>query len=175
MTLKAKKLWVVEQSQAVILVTRKCLAEEDVLMISKWPAYRFMTPLAATKLFAAEYAKAYKNCLHVNFGALEAQNSKAGENIDFSSPNTRATQMWIARQNADRIGAAYPDFLEFCFDFAALRKRRYPPQPNQLMAGPGKARATWNDLFAKFWTSDRRQIAINRMPFLSAISAHGTV
>lgn len=168
MTLIVKqKQWVVEQAQAIILVERKYLADENLLMISKWPAYRFMTPLAATKLFAVEYAKAYKNSLRTNVDVVVAQNSKAGEDIDFASPNTRATRMWKARQDADRVGASYPEFLEFCFNFATRRQRRQLPQPNQLMGGPETARSAWHELFAKFWTQDRKRIAINRMPFLA--------
>lgn len=168
MTLIVKqKHWVVEQAQAVILVDRKCLADENLLMISKWPAYRFMTPIAATKLFALEYAKAYKNSLRTNVDVAVAQNSKAGEDIDFASPNTRVTQMWKARQDADRVGASYPEFLEFCFDFATRGQRHQLPQPNQLMGGPETARRAWHELFATFWTQDRKRIAIKRMPFLA--------
>lgn len=172
MTLVPKKLqWIAEQAQAVTLVDRKCLAEENLLMILKWPAYRFITPLAATKLFATEYATAYKNCLRTNADIEVAKNSKAGESIDFIMPNTRATQMWKARQDADRMGAAYPDFLEFCFDFCARRRRRHLPQPNQLMGGPGEPRRIWHELFAKFWTADRKRNEINRMPFLPQYQA----
>ena len=168
MTLITKNLqWVVEQAQAVTLVDRECLAEENLLMISKWPAYRFMTPLAATKHFAVEYAKAYKVSLRTNVDITAARNSKAGEDIDFVSPNGQATRMWNARQEADRLGAPYPEFLEFCFDFATRRQRRQLPQPNQLMGGLGEARATWHDHFAKFWVSDRISNAINGMPFLA--------
>ena len=45
-----------QQFKAVTLVGLHNLKDENTLMVSKWPAYRFMTPLAATELFAAEKA-----------------------------------------------------------------------------------------------------------------------
>jgi hypothetical protein len=100
--------WLDQQFHSVTLVGLKNLNDENDLMVSKWPAYRFMTPLETTKLFAAEYAEAYRKCRRANYDVEEYETSTVGKKIRFDKHSSQVTQMWNARQLADSIGIPYP-------------------------------------------------------------------
>jgi hypothetical protein len=144
------------------IIPRQYLAIEADLMVSKWSAYRFMSPRQATALFIEKYAAAYKECLRVNYDVDAAVRADPTKTLDTTTNNSRYTQVWMARQYADEWGLPYDVFLEFCFDFAARRKdRRYFPQPNQL--GPnGTTGEAWSEAIAKF-VEDRYPLAFKRM------------
>jgi hypothetical protein len=144
------------------LIPRHLLAREAELMVAKWPAYRFLSPLEATKLFHAEYVEAYKAYYTTNIDYEEGQKIRIGSKLRFLMQNAHLTQAWKARQLADELGMPYPDYLEFEFLFAADRQREHAPQPNQL--GPNeKTKDAWFAKLEAFWTPDRYALALNRM------------
>ena len=152
-----------EIARSAMVIPRKHLAPESDLMVSKWPAYRFMSPLAATRQFRLDYIQAYKNSHRINVDLNQAEKLKIAEKIDFSKNNSALTQLWMARQIADQLGMPYPAYLEFCFDFAMRRQRHQPPQPNQL--GPNlKTAKAWAAAFEGYWTFDRRSVDLMRLP-----------
>lgn len=134
---------------ATRLISPSVLSNERELINTKWYAYRFMSPLEATLEFGKAYQSALKHYIQVNidFGLSETVNG-----IDLSiptKPNRVFTQLWLARQEADRRGIPYDAYLEFCFDFAGARQRKMAPMPNQL--GPNKATSeAWETKFAQF-------------------------
>ena len=162
----AMKQWIIDQYKAVILIGNKHLRDENVLMKKKWAEYRFMTPLAATALFAKEFIQAYKNSLRRNVDIGVAENSNVGIGFDFTKPNGRITQICIARKRADATGMPYPEYLEFCFDFATRRKRGQLPQPNQLVPSKAPARDLWNAKMEEIWNPDLQLVKFARMPFI---------
>ena len=148
--------------RATKLIPRPVLKREAALMLSKWPAYRFLSPYEATKLFHAEYVEAYKIYYTTNIDYQEGQRIRIGSKLRFLMPNAHLTQVWKARQLADELGMPYPDYLEFVFAFAADRQRERAPQPNQL--GPNdKTKEAWFAKLEAFWTLDRYALALSRM------------
>lgn len=145
------------------VIPREFSALEVDLTIQKWPAYRFMGSMEATRLFLTEYEIAYKEQHKINVDVFEGEQLKIGRKISFRRNNDRLTQVYKARQHADSLGIPYPDYLEFSMDFASRRNgRRYPPQPNQL--GPkGNSEHAWWVKFSEFWGHDRKKLAYNRM------------
>lgn len=153
-----------ELFQIARVIPREYTALEIELAARKWPAYRFLGPMEATRLFREAHENAYKGQHKVNADRDEAEKLKIGHKTPFHKNNDRLTQIWKARQFADSLGVPYPDYLEFCMDFASQRsRRRYLPQPNQL--GPkGRSMKAWWDKFHEFWNHERKKIALNRMP-----------
>lgn len=146
---------------AAILIPRHLLAAELQLSLVKWPAYRFLPPLEATRLFHREYVRHYKQHYAATIDRDTASRLRIGAQLDFSSPNRHLTQLWAARQHADARGAPYDAYLSFTFDFASRRCRRHPPQPNQL-APSQKAQQAWHAMFRDFWTPERARLHMAR-------------
>ena len=143
------------------MVPREVLASEAYLLLTKWPAYRFMSPLDATLAFSVAYADAYKDAVRVNFDRDRALETKPIAKLNVKTPNSGFTQMWIARQHADSLGVPYPWYLEFCLDFATRRTRHYLPRPNQLRPS-SKTEVAWPSEFETKWT-EGRALEFNRM------------
>lgn len=103
------------------------------LLQCRWFDYRYMLPAELTYLFAAvyrsEYIAAYKRT--VDIGTANSVCPFAPKDI-FESRDL--TSMWIARQEADRLGVKYGFFMQFVFDRFATRGWRNLPRPNQLYA-----------------------------------------
>src|SRR6056297_322882 len=144
------------------LIPRGYLAREAELMVLKWPEYRFMPPMQATRLFHTEYVKAYRNHHKRTVDLHESEKIKIGEKLDMRRPNAHLTQLWVARQRADELGMPYSHYLRFEFSFAERRKRKHPPQPNQLGPNP-KNEAAWVAKIREYWTDDMCRIELNRM------------
>ena len=145
-----------------LVIPRKYLSVENDLMVSKWPGYRFMSPLAATKQFRLDYIKAYKNSHRINVDIYQADKLQISKKMDFERNNNHLTQIWLARQLADELGMPYPAYLEFCFDFAMRRRRKQPPQPNQL--GPNKkTKDAWFAALEEYWSDDRSDTVLCSM------------
>ncbi|MDE4134818.1 hypothetical protein PXK00_17030 [Phaeobacter sp. QD34_3] len=144
------------------LIPAKYRAREAELMPNKWPEYRFLTPWDANRLFHKSFIEAYKNYLRTNIDATTAADIKIGFKLNFHKRNAHLTQLYVARQKADEIGLPYPAYLEFIFTFAAARRYRQPPQPNQLWPNEKKLDA-WLTKIVEFWNNDRHCLELNRM------------
>ncbi len=163
---------VIDDSAATIkLIGKEFLRKEIDLVTLKWPSYRFMTPLEATRIFADLYKVAYIDCVRENLDIEHAEKTKIGAKLSWKERNSDLTQMWIARQHADELGMPYPDYLEFAFKFAVARQRRRLPQPNQLRPSSEAQTVAWNAKLAEFWTEDRIDLAFQRMPALPQYTA----
>lgn len=133
------------------------------LVVRKWPAYRFLPPLEATRLFHASYVEAYKNYYRTNIDFEAAPQLKIGLKLNLLKSNAHLTQLVGARQRADRIGLPYPAYLEFAFEFVSRRKYKHPPQPNQLWPTEEKKLDAWIAKLDEFWSDDRHTLELNRM------------
>jgi hypothetical protein len=152
---------VVDALQTAKRIPREYLAEELALTVAKWPGYRFFSPLEATRLFHPAYVTGYRQHVARNFDVERAAHLRIGAHLDFKRPNRHLTQLWRARQHADRLGMPYPAYIEFTFDFAARRTRKQPPQPNQL-APSKKAHDAWHALLADYWTAERHRLWLSK-------------
>ncbi len=144
------------------LIPRRYRAQEAALLLTKWPAYCFLSPLEATRKFQRDYIEAYRIYCRTNIDLVRAEKTQVGQKIRYTRQNAHLTQLWIARQMADHVGLPYPAYLEFAFDFASRRRRSHAPQPNQLGPNPKTLKA-WEASFERFWTDDRRAFEIRRM------------
>lgn len=158
-------------SRIVKVIPRKHRSAEAVLLVKKWPAYRFIDPLEATILFKEKYVEAYKHAYKVNIDREKAERIKIATGFHTRRQNSYLTQMWTARQAADMLSMPYEAYLEFAFGFAVARNRRHLPQPNQL--GPNeKTRAAWLGKLEEFWTADRRRVSLTRMEPMAQYALH---
>ncbi|WP_156373597.1 hypothetical protein [Rhizobium sp. Leaf386] len=148
-------------------ITALRLVMPDVLMRerdrahTKWYAYRFMSPLEATKLFADLYRTAFKRYVrtHRDAGDAEAANG-LGTRI-FGEPSSSLTEVWNARQRADELGLPYNLLMEFSFDFAGRRTRKRAPRPGQLFDS-GEAEIAW-PLELEKWIVDPLHVETQRL------------
>lgn len=116
---------------------------------SKWFAYRFMSPLAATKHFSDLYREGVKAYVR------EHQDRDLAEQVQglalnvFSKPSGSLTELWRTRQKADELGLPYELLIEFGLYFAGRRKWRFTPRPCQLF-GSKKSDVAWPIELEKF-------------------------
>jgi hypothetical protein len=151
--------WIEDAWLATTIIPHELLRAELDLAVSKWPNYRFMTPLRATRLFKEAYVAEYRRYHARNIDYREAEALKIGHKLDLAHHSTQNTQLWRARQIADGLGMPYGAYLEFAFAFAEGRRRKYAPQPNQL--GPSeRSAAAWSGKLAEFWTPERKWLAL---------------
>lgn len=135
--------------RAASMISRDVLASEPELLTLKWPDYGFEDPLAATIRFAREYSRKFREFYASNIDRNEALKVSGAQLHKVLFKPRELTQMWIARQHADRSGIAYPGYIAFAFDFAVSRKRTAFPRPNQLRPNEKTALA-WNSQFEEF-------------------------
>ena len=89
--------------KAATHIAPELLALESTLLISKWPAYRFLSPWDATM----PYAEVYRTHFSATFGM----------SAEFDvEPGTEAfATLWRMRQAADRWAMPYREFLRIAF------------------------------------------------------------
>ncbi|MES0824930.1 hypothetical protein [Ruegeria sp. SCP11] len=162
MTMDEHKLRLNMLHRMLKLIPTRYRALEAEVMPTKWPEYRFLTPMDATKQFHRAYIEAYKNYYRENIDVIAASDIKIGFKLSYFKRSSDLTQLNNARLKADRIGLPYPAYLEFAFKFAAARKRKFPPQPNQLWPTE-KAYDAWLTKIVEFWSDDRHGLELNRM------------
>ena len=154
------------------IIPRQHLEPEAELLITKWPAYRFLSPMAATKQFHRAFVESYKRYIRTNIDYEMAEKSAIGARIEFDQQNAHLTQLWRARQIADGLGMPYEAYMDFVFDFASCRIRQNIPQPNQLGPSP-TSKIAWFAKLNKYWTPDHKMIWLNRMePMVQYSMAH---
>ena len=131
------------------LIKQNDLFPEQELSFTKWFGYRFMSPLAATRHFARVYKEKLK--LYVRrYQDVETAEHVRGLAPDiFFKPSGDLTQLWKARQRADRLGLPYELLIEFGFEFASRRTWRHAPRPIQLF-GSDKSKIAWLTELEKF-------------------------
>jgi hypothetical protein len=142
------------------LVMPDLLEREREVADKKWFAYRFMSPIAATKHFAELYSKAFK--AHIRFirDRDEAQLRQGlGQKI-FNKPSRSLTELWHARQRADELGLPYELLIEFGFEFAREGGWKNPPRPMQLF-GSAESDIAWPLKIEKF-LEDRLPLVVDR-------------
>ncbi|WP_378945728.1 hypothetical protein [Mesorhizobium sp. ANAO-SY3R2] len=124
--------WLDDTLDTMCLVMPDVLEREREIAEKKWFAYRFMTPLAATKQFAELYTKGFKAYIRFNRDRDEAELRQGlGQKI-FHKPNRSLTELWHARQRADELGLPYDLLIEFGFEFARKGGWKNAPRPMQL-------------------------------------------
>lgn len=154
----------VENVHAIRTIMPEALARERELANSKWFAYRFMSPLAATKLFAELYRKGVKAYVREHRDIEEAEKANGIADNIFSQPSGSLTQLWKARQRADALGLPYDLLISFGFHFVGRRKWNSTPRPIQLF-GSKNSDVAW-PLEIEKYLEDRLPMALNSMPTL---------
>lgn len=128
------------------LIPTELLNREAELILVKWPGYRFMTPMQATRYFLDVYEALYTEFYRTNIDATSARPHKTTI-WDTTQRNRAMTQLWEARQRADELGLPYEAVMRFAFEFHYGRISR-GKQPLQLF--PLKVdNPTWHKMFEK--------------------------
>lgn len=83
---------------ALRLVMPDVLMRERERAHTKWYAYRFMSPLEATKLFADLYRAAFKRYVRTHRDVSDADAANGLGTRIFGRPNSSLTEVWNARQ-----------------------------------------------------------------------------
>jgi hypothetical protein len=143
-----------KRTKSLVLAAQKIrpadLAREAGLLTLKWPDYRFMAPLDATMLFGRLYQKQFQMTIARDVDRRLAKNVRGIDMTRIMSEPGRLTSLWTARQHADELGIRYPEYLEFCFEFATNVRRKKLPQPNQLYFSEASEPA-WLARLMEFW------------------------
>jgi len=143
------------------LIPPKKLERERELAESKWYAYRFMSPMAATKHFADAYRKGVKAYAREHQDRDLAESVQGlGRNV-FGKPSSSLTELWGARQRADELGLSYDLLVEFGMYFAGRRTWRHTPRPIQLF-GSKESDVAWRHEIEKF-LEEREPAALSRI------------
>lgn len=117
--------------------------DESTLMMKRWFDYRFMSPVQATLLFGQHYVRGLRRYVRRH---IDAELAEVVSGIKSGLPTTRAgwfTSLWRARARTDEIFVPYDLLIDFSFDFASRRKRRWTMLPNQLHASQKNGEAWW--------------------------------
>lgn len=135
--------------ESVIRIPREYLQAESDLLLTKWPDYAFTSPWDLTLQFGRAYQEAFKRAYARHRDYREAEKTIGINWHTMSSTPGELSKLWIARQDADKCGLRYEDYLHFAFEFALDRKRRRLPRPNQLRANE-KTSEAWLSKFKVF-------------------------
>ena len=134
---------------AIKLMAPSDLERERGLAHCKWFAYRFMSPLAATKHFAELYRQGVQRYARYHQDIDLAGSVRGLSPNVFLKPSGSLTELWRARQRADELGLPYELLIDFAFEFAGRRKWRHTPRPMQLF-GSKKSGVAWQAEFEKY-------------------------
>jgi len=135
----------------------KRLTIERELQDLKWFGYRFMTPLALTKLFYETYRRLRVDYVREHKDIELANELPAVPFSAFAKDPKKLAMAWTARQAADTFGVPYELYVEFGMRFWSRRGgggRSNVPQINQL-GYTDKTEAAWRGEFEKFLSDDR--------------------
>lgn len=136
-------------------------ARESELMMLKWFDYRFMSPLEATLHFHKVYRAGQARYLR-RYVDVETAAKVANVVPRLAAERTALfTQLWDARQRADRLFVPYEILVDFGFEFASRRTRRMTPLPVQLHAS-ARTHDAWWPLFMEY-VEEHLPIAMRRM------------
>ncbi|MDX0695431.1 hypothetical protein GOD53_15045 [Sinorhizobium medicae] len=117
--------------------------DESKLMMKRWFDYRFMSPMEVTLLFGQHYVQGLRRYVRRH---IDAELAEAVSGIRSGVPAARArwfTSLWRARARTDEIFVPYDLLIDFSFDFASRRKRRWTMLPHQLHASQNNGEAWW--------------------------------
>lgn len=142
-----------ENINTMRLIMPDVLAIERELAHEKWFAYRFMSPLAATRLFASLYRQRFRKFIERHRDRNEAQRSVGLSFSLFDRPGPQLTRVWKARQHADRHCLPYDLLIDFGFEFAGRRKWHHAPTPDQMF-GSRASVDEWSRKFEAFATEN---------------------
>lgn len=149
---------------AMRLIMPDVLERERELAHTKWFAYRFLSPLEATKLFAQLYRTGYKAYVRRNVDVDQAEKVNGLSTRIFSQASRSLTELWNARQRADALRLPYELLIEFGFEFAGRRRWKKAPRPAQLF-GSKNSDVAWPIEIEK-WLEDRLPLAAERLDWL---------
>lgn len=146
--------------EAMRLVMPSVLEREREAAHSKWYAYRFMTPLEATKLFVKLYRVGFKNYLRRENDRDMADRAQGLSTRILGHPSASLTEVWNARQRADLLGLPYELLIEFGFWFASNYTWKNAPRPAQLF-GSKNSDVAWPIALEK-WLLERLPTVVSR-------------
>lgn len=158
-----------DSTDAMRLIMPDVLEVEREVAHEKWFAYRFMSPLAATKLFVSLYRQRFRRFIEQHRDREQGQRSVGLSFSLFDAPGPQLTRVWKARQHADRHGLPYDLLIDFGFEFAGRRKWHHAPTPDQMFGSKGSVDE---------WTRKFEAFAVENLPLvvdgMSALAPYQT-
>ena len=118
---------------ALKFIRKDWMEVERALITGKWFDYRFLSPVAATYLFAHEFKKIYRATYKLNVDSERGEHVKPLPEDLFKAPKNVVSGIWRARQVADAMGMPYNVYLGRAYHWS-LRywNHRHLPRPQQL-------------------------------------------
>ena len=115
------------------IIQPEWLAEEYELKDKRWIAYGYMSPLECTQLFTRVYDEKVRHFYAKYYDSAGADGLRPVQ-LNFLMNEQRVmSQLWRARQTADRYGVPYDIFTHKAMEFMCKWKgRKVVPRPNQL-------------------------------------------
>lgn len=109
------------------------LQEEKEILLTRWIEYRYMDPLECTQLFTELYEDAVRE-FYGKYFDYSYRNQLRPIQRTYARNNAREmSQLWRARQEADRIGAPYGFFIRTAMESMLIGEgHKNIPRPNQL-------------------------------------------
>jgi len=130
------------------------LKDEAALVVLKWPAYRFLSPLRLNQMFRDAYNLACYERRPRESELPPTVYGGIGSKLSFRNSSSQLTQLHLARQHADALGMPYGEYIRFCFDFGDRRERKFSPRPNQRHPSEEAYDVWWLKL-RDYWTDER--------------------
>lgn len=143
--------------EAMRLIMPDVLEVEREIAHEKWFAYRFMSPLAATKLFVSLYRQRFRRFIEQHRDREQGRRSVGLSFSLFDDAGPQLTRVWKARQHADRHGLPYDLLIDFGFEFAGRRKWHHAPTPDQMFGSKGSVEE---------WTRKFEAFAVENLPLI---------
>lgn len=143
--------------EAMRLIMPDVLEVEREIAHEKWFAYRFMSPLAATKLFVSLYRQRFRRFIEQHRDREQGRRSVGLSFSLFDDAGPQLTRVWKARQHADRHGLPYDLLIDFGFEFAGRRKWHHAPTPDQMFGSKGSVDE---------WTRKFEAFAVENLPLI---------
>lgn len=126
------------------------LAQERDLQSTRWIEYRYMNPLQCTQLFTELYDEMARHFHGKYFDTMKVNDIQPIKKNYASNGRREISQIWRARQEADRIGVPYRIFIrESMESMLTAEGHKKIPRPNQLYSvSPLKyVVSKWKDLY----------------------------
>lgn len=165
-----KKLRFDDAVLSAINLQHSLLEMERELQELKWVGYRFMTPLAATRLFYDTYRRQRVDYVRTHKSIERADSLPKISFERFIQDPANFASAWSARQAADTFGVPYDLYVEFALWFWSRRSgrgRNGAPQINQL-SYTQKSECYWRTEFEKFlcnqlWSASRALVEVPQL------------
>lgn len=130
----SRRQQLIERNSFVKEAIRKSwLVEERELQFTRWIEYRYLSLLQCTQLFTKLYEEAVRDFYGKYFDFSKKDDLRPIQTNYVRNQPRELSQLWRARQEADRMGAPYGFFIRTAMESMLTDEgHKMVPRPNQL-------------------------------------------